>query len=309
MANEQIRITINRKDMTVTQQELSEDDIATLAFGKTGGKHARHEITYEGAAGNESNGKLEPGKSVKVKEGTSIEVASGDKSVDLSDPPLERVRPLPPFQIKVWGKTLTFATPNVPVKEIIDAAEQNPDRGWIANLKLEGGKKERVDVEGDIDLSRPGIERLDLIPDPVNDGEASPAARRDFRLLDRDEEFLDDCEFLWETITGEDGQRWLMLRNYGLPEGYNHSEADMAVLVPPTYPRAQLYGFFCYPSLKLADGNAISATNDGQEKIEGRDFQHWSRQLGGEVNWNPEKDGVSTHVLLIKRALSQGVGQ
>ena len=97
----------------------------------------------------------------------------------------------------------------------------------------------------------PGIEKLRLTPKDVNNGEAPAVPCRTFALLDIDEAHLNRLGLKWETLV-EAERRWLLLYDYPLPAGYTVARTSMALEIPPTYPGAQIYGFYAYPPLALA---------------------------------------------------------
>ena len=122
-----------------------------------------------------------------------------------------------------------------------------------------------------------GIERLRLTPRNVDNGEA-PTPRRDFALLDADEDHLDRLGLRWETVL-EGKRRWLLIHGYRMPSGYTVSNTELAIEVPPTYPQAALYGFYAYPPLARTSGGAIPSTQL-RGTIRGREFHGWSRHRG-----------------------------
>lgn len=231
-----------------------------------------------------------------------------DDIVRLSGKGLERlVSHQPSWKLNVQGVLLTLTTPIVAVKDALAQAGFDPSKGWIAILKRKGEAKLQVALTDTIDLTLPGIEKLRLTPAQINNGEAHSAPRREFVLLEKDEAYLNERSLHWETFS-EGGRRWLLLRNYILPEGYNHSVVDIAVDVPPSYPRAEIDMFHCFPHLTLKSGAAIGETS-GRTAIAGQTFQQWSRHLNGQTRWNPATDSVMTHLAVIETALLKEVGE
>jgi len=151
-----------------------------------------------------------------------------DDIVRLSGKGLERlVSHQPSWKLNVQGVLLTLTTPIVVVKDALAQAGFDPSKGWIAILKRKGEAKLQVALTDTIDLTLPGIEKLRLTPAQINNGEAHSAPRREFVLLEKDEAYLNERSLHWETFS-EGGRRWLLLRNFILPEGYNHSVVDIA---------------------------------------------------------------------------------
>ena len=235
------------------------------------------------------------------------ELADGD-AVPLSRSGLERlVSRQPSWKLNVQGVLLTLTTPVVVVKDALAQAGFDPDKGWITILKREGEAKLQVALTDTIDLTLPGIEKLRLTPAQINNGEAHTAPRRDFALLEKDEAHLVERGLNWETFV-EGGRRWLLLRNFVLPQGYNQAVVDIAIDVPPTYPHSEIDMFHCFPHLTLISGRAIGETS-GRTAISGQTFQQWSRHLNGQTRWNPATDSVMTHIAVIEASLLKEVGE
>lgn len=231
-----------------------------------------------------------------------------DDTVRLSGKGLERlVSRQPSWKLNVQGVLLTLTTPVVQVKDALAQAGFDPSMGWIAILKRKGEAKLQVALNDTIDLTLPGIEKLRLTPAQINNGEAHTAPRREFALLEKDEAHLNERSLHWETFI-EGGRRWLLLRNYVLPEGYKQTVVEIAIDVPPAYPRAEIDMFHCFPHLTLNSGRVIGETT-GRTAIAGQTFQQWSRHLNGQTRWNSATDSVMTHLAVIETALLKEVGE
>ena len=163
------------------------------------------------------------------------------------------------WKLNVQGVILDVPTPTIVVREALTLAGFNPDQGWQIFLKVHGEPKRAVTLTDTIDLRTPGIEKLRLTPKEVNNGEAPCAPRRDFDLLDADDAHLDRLGLHWETVE-EANRRWLVIHDYPMPGGYTVGETLLALEIPPTYPGAQIYGFYAYPPLALSSGRAIDNT-------------------------------------------------
>ena len=211
------------------------------------------------------------------------------------------------WKLNVQGVLLTLTTPLIAVKDALAQAGFDPNANWIAILKRKGEAKLQVALTDQIDLRLPGIEKLRLTPGQINNGEAHSAPRRTFQLLEKDETYLQQRGLSWETFE-EGGRRWLMLRNFVLPEGYNHAVVDIAIDVPLAYPRAEIDMFHCLPHLTLKAGGTIGETS-GRTLIQGQTYQQWSRHLNGQTRWDPTTDSVMTHIAVIEAALLKEVGQ
>lgn len=210
------------------------------------------------------------------------------------------------WKLNVQGVVLEIDMPMIGVRDAIARAGFNPDQGWQIFLKLAGQPKRPVTLADTIDLRTPGIEKLRLTPNEVNNGEAPWAPRRAFDLLDVDHAHLARIGLRWETVEQAD-RRWLLLHEYPVPRGYSVTHTLLALEVPPTYPGAQIYGFYAYPPLVLASGRTIESTQL-RGTIDDREFHGWSRNRGS-LAWNPATDNVTTQLMLVDAALAKEVGE
>ncbi|PAY09316.1 hypothetical protein CK489_08200 [Bradyrhizobium sp. UFLA03-84] len=207
------------------------------------------------------------------------------------------------WKLNVQGVIIESRKPEIVVREAIQQAGFNPDTPWIIVLKVAGEPKREVDLAFVIDLRHKGIEKLRLTPRQINNGEMCAQRRIDFAMLPQDEALLDRLGFDWETLV-DAGRRWLIIRNYLLPRGYQAAAATIGIEVPVSYPGAQLDMFYCHPPLALPSGAAIPQTQQ-IETVIGLPFQRWSRHR----QWDPARDTVATHLALVDESLHREVGQ
>ncbi len=227
--------------------------------------------------------------------------------VDLDAPGVETFVTRKRFwKLNVQGVILDVPTPTIVVREALTLAGFNPDQGWYIFLRVHGEPKREVTLTDTIDLRTPGIEKLRLTPKEVNNGEARCAPRRDFDLLDADDAHLGRLGLRWETVE-EANRRWLVIQDYPVPGGYTVAVTLLALEIPPTYPGAQIYGFYAYPPLALSSGRVIASTQL-RGSISGREFHGWSRNRGS-TPWNPALDRVATQLALVDAALAKEVGE
>lgn len=211
------------------------------------------------------------------------------------------------WKLNVQGVLLELPAPMVVVREALVLAGFNPDQGWQIFLKVAGHPKQPVQLTTEIDLRTPGIEKLRLTPKDVNNGEGPAKPSRAFALLDVDEAHLDRLGLRWETII-EVNRRWLLLHEYPLPSGYTVAHTKLALEIPPTYPGAQIYGFYAYPPLALACGRVIERTQL-RGVLLGVEYHGWSRNRGPAAPWNPATDNVVTQLALVDAALAKEIGE
>jgi len=111
--------------------------------------------------------------------------------IDLADEGLETISSREQkWELKVQGVLLTLNTPKILVREALVKAGLDPNEGWMAALKITGEPRQAIGLDGVIDLTRKGIEKLWLRPCNIQNGEASFKLRRDFYLGGRDSEYL-----------------------------------------------------------------------------------------------------------------------
>jgi hypothetical protein len=226
--------------------------------------------------------------------------------LDLALPGVEVFKTrVPSWKLNVQGVVLTIPSPKIVVRHALELAGVNADQGWHIFLIVRDQSKREVQLDDEIDLTAPGIEKLRLTPKDVNNGEGLAGVIRQFRLMPNDEHYLDATYPGWRSIV-DNGRQWLMLPDYPLPQGYATGKADMAIEIPPTYPVAQLDMFFLYPATSLSSGVPIAAT-EHRESIQGAPYQRWSRHRNGSSIWRPNIDNVMSHLALVEAALLKEV--
>lgn len=210
------------------------------------------------------------------------------------------------WELTVQGVKIKSDLPEIRATDALLKAGFEDPEAWLIMLKVQGQPKRQLAPSDLIDLSAPGIEKVRLVPKQVDNGEARSAPRRDFDLLPVDETYLANLAISWETII-EGELRWLVIADYEVPRGYQTDRVQLALLVPPTYPHAQIDMFHVYPPLQKVDGGAIP--NLMEQQISGTTFQTWSRHRGQISAWNPRRDNVVTHLALVESAIAKEVGQ
>lgn len=237
------------------------------------------------------------------------EVLLADNSVlDLSQLGVENlVTRAPSWKLNVQGVILTIHTPKISVRQALELAGVNADQGWHIFLIVQNQDKRELQLDDEIELATPGIEKLRLTPKDVDNGEAVAASIRQFRLLPTDETYLDNTYPHWQAIV-EGGRQWIVLPDYKIPVGYSLSVSCLALEIPPTYPMAQIDMFYLYPEVALSTGIPIPAT-EARIDIQGKHYQRWSRHRSGRSTWRSGTDNVMTHLALVESALLKEVHQ
>ena len=132
------------------------------------------------------------------------------------------------------------------------------------------------------------------------------ALRREFDLLPRDQEFLEEYGKPWETIV--DGSQWVLIHQFRTHQGYNHPQVTAAIRMETGYPKTGLNMVYFFPALVRGDGKPIGATSKAQE-IDGNSYQRWSRHRTGQNPWKIGQDDLGTHVILIEDWLEREFGK
>lgn len=120
---------------------------------------------------------------------------------------------------------------------------------------------------------------------------------RQFVLPSFDVLHLDSTGLAWETILEANGNRWLLIHDRPVPEGYTIRKTTVALQIAPSYPDAQIDMAYFHPHLARTDAKPIGALV--LHDIVGTSYQRWSRHRTGEAPWRPGDDDVSTHLVLV----------
>jgi hypothetical protein len=124
--------------------------------------------------------------------------------------------------------------------------------------------------------------------------------RRDFSLPEDDENHLKAQGFEWDTIL-EGNVRWLIIRHYPIPVGYNVATADAALRIQPLYPDVQIDMVYFFPQLQSS--RPIGALT--MHPLEGKQYQQWSRHRTAANPWRPGIDNLGTHLLQVDSWLAR----
>lgn len=224
-----------------------------------------------------------------------------NQKVQISDPGLERFVTIPKeatdgdntpkkYKYKVDKKMLETESEYLTGVEILNAAEYSVKDYYLKQIIK--GQPVNIEPNQTVQMSDPGMERFVTIPKEATDGS--------FDLFEEDIENLKNGGFQWETLTSNGN--WLIIKNFRIPDGYNVSEADMAINIPTNYPKGKLdMAYFC-PAIKRNDGTPIPQTQV-PTNIGGRTFQRWSRHRN-RIAWRVGIDSIVTHIEEIKNWLN-----
>ena len=206
------------------------------------------------------------------------------------------------WKLNVQGVLVNSKSSTIIVRDALSQAGFDPSHGWQIFLKIKNESKQEKSLSDVIDLTAPGIEKLRLTPTDVSNGEP---IKRDFELLDVDENYLNQANVPWETVI-LNAKRWLLIHDYKVPQGYSPDKVTLALDIPNTYPGAQIDMFYTFPTLVLESGRPLEATQVNIN-IADKSFNRWSRHRGGLSTWNPANDNVIMQLALVESALVKEV--
>lgn len=121
--------------------------------------------------------------------------------------------------------------------------------------------------------------------------------RRDFILPTSDISDLNQLGFNFDCIK-ENGQNWVVLRDYPVPPGFNAEVVDIAILINPRYPISQLDMAYFYPPLERIDGVAIPR-DCFHTNLEGKVYKGWSRHRNNANTWRSGIDNICSHLVFV----------
>lgn len=120
--------------------------------------------------------------------------------------------------------------------------------------------------------------------------------RRMFELPEDDRDYLDSIDNDWETIK-EGDVRWLIIKSFAVPAGYNNSITDVALRIPDSYPDVQIDMAYFNPFLARSDGKTINQLSS--LNIDGKVWQQWSRHRLNSSDWQSGIDNIERHLFFV----------
>ena len=106
-------------------------------------------------------------------------------------------------------------------------------------------------------------------------------------------------------VAVESGMTCVVIPQWPLPKGLNHSDSDLLLRLSAGYPDVQPDMWWFDPPVRLADGRELPATNAVEDYL-GRKWQRWSRHFSGS-QWQSGMDSLESYLALIWRELERGV--
>lgn len=205
----------------------------------------------------------------------------------------KQVPPNKHYRIRIDKETKVVAVPRLSGREILALVGKTPEK-FILRQRVKGSVLP-VGPDDVVSFLDPGVERFMTIPNEVTEGDGTQS-RRHFSLLQGDEAFLNSLELRWETVV-EGGVQAAIIYGWPLPAGYNVPNADVHVRFSSGYPDTQLDMAYFAPALVRANGRNINAVSG--TRLDGRDWQQWSRHRTQASTWRSGIDDLSTHMALV----------
>lgn len=133
-----------------------------------------------------------------------------------------------------------------------------------------------------------------------------------YKLPEKDVAFLDSLGTKWE-VGSEGGIVYVIIYNVGIDSTYykvkgSEDKTDVLLILPPGYPNSQIDMASFYPHLQATDGHNIPNLHYTFYKVKGKVWQTWSRHRTGGDYWNPETDGIASHLVYTDMFLQREVG-
>jgi hypothetical protein len=120
-------------------------------------------------------------------------------------------------------------------------------------------------------------------------------AKRDFTLPEACQDTLGRRGLSYETLI-EGEARFIVIQDFPVPQGFNYEKVSVCIRIPPGYPDSPLDMAYFKPALARVNGRPINKLSD--EKFLGETWQRWSRHRH-HAPWDPEFDGIGTHLAFI----------
>ena len=244
---------------------------------------------------------------VKSNVGAVEVVVEADEPVDIEscaqngyEPPRARR-----YRIRIDRQHYVIDRPTITGRELLELAGKTPHTRFRIDQKLRGGEVKRIGYDEVVAICEPGIERFMTVPLDQNEGAVSRVLTllHDFDLPEEDTEHLDARGLQWETVR-EGNRQWLVIHDWSIPEEYNQPSVTLALMIPPSYPVAQIDMVFFTPAIARLDRQPIGATSASMA-IRGERFQRWSRHRSRQNPWRPGEDSVVTHLALVEHWLER----
>lgn len=200
------------------------------------------------------------------------------------------------YRIRIDKEHYEVAKPGLTGRELLVLAGKQPDAYEIFQMLHKNPKPQKIGLDDYVDFTCEGIERFVTLPKEQKDGRE---IRMNFSLPADDAAFLNSKGLQWEALA-QNGLNWVIIYNCPVPDGYNVQVVDIALLIPPMYPAAEIDMAYFHPQLSRNNGRPIAALS--AQIIDSKTFQRWSRHRNPS-DWRPGLDNLSTHLILVENWL------
>lgn len=247
---------------------------------------------------------------IKEAVGESEVIVDAEEPVDIESCSARGHRPprARKYRIRIGKERYVINRDTITGRELLELAGKTPHTSYRLDQRLDNGKIKRVGYDEPVSVCAPGVEKFMTIPLVQIDGLADSAAsleaielRRHFKLPLDDHKYLDACGLPWETFKEavQNGTRlWLLVHGWSVLNGYNQNEVTVAIMIPSSYPTAQLDMAYFFPVLTRVDNHPIARTSI--ISIGEQEFQRWSRHRTSQDPWRPGVDNIATHLSMIE---------
>lgn len=123
-------------------------------------------------------------------------------------------------------------------------------------------------------------------------------------LSEDDQNWLKERGFTFEASQEAGGITNLIIKNYLLPEGFDHDTTDLLVRLPAGFPDSAPDMFWVDPTLKLIKTGANAPAADQYETHAERTWQRFSRHLDSGA-WRPGIDSLQSWLMAIRGLLEK----
>ncbi len=204
--------------------------------------------------------------------------------------------PAKQYAFRVDKDRVVVDEPLIKGREILAKVGKTPELFKLYK-HTRGNQPILVGPDDTVDLREPGLERFTTMARDTTEGlETLPPLRRQFRMPEADEVYLDGLGLPCETVKDGNSQ-WLIIHQWKAPTGYNYETVTLALLIPANYSDTQIDMVYFKEHLARKDGRGIGAL--ANQDICGAQWQRWSRHRTGQNPWRKGVDDVASHLSLV----------
>jgi len=186
-------------------------------------------------------------------------------------------------------------TPTITGAQILAAIGKTPE-GFKLYQHKRGHQPIPIGPNDVVNLREPGVERFSTMPKDTTEGRDGPPLRRDFRLPEQDEDYLNSLGLPRETVL-EGQSSWLLIHDWQIPVGYSHQKTSLALLIPANYSDSQIDMVYFKEHLARSDGKSINSLS--AQSIAGEVWQGSSRHRTNANPWRVGVDDIASHLVLV----------